>query len=257
MLNNTVMKTIDEIRQANLAKLVASSGGTGAFAQLIERSQSQVSQWLTGAKNSATGKPRVIGSASCRYIEEKLGKPSGWLDQENSFANASETTLDSADRSAHSLVLTRHADDEERSDFVQVAETRVSFSAGPGSVASYELIEDLEPATYRLSWFQKYQIDPKKVRRFRVSGDSMEPFLYDRDTILVNTAETNVIDNKLYAIRYGNELRVKYIIKKLNGGLTLRSANPAYKDEEVSPDDVQQHITIIGRVRDKSGTGGL
>lgn len=245
-----VMKTIDEIRQANLAKLVAESGGTGAFAQLIERSQSQVSQWLTGAKNSATGKPRVIGSASCRYIEEKLGKVTGWLDQEHVIEGSTANT-------GHSLVLTRHADDEERSDFVQVAETRVSFSAGPGSVATYELIEDLEPATYRLSWFQKYQIDPKKVRRFRVSGDSMEPFLYDRDTILVNTAETNIIDNKLYAIRYGNELRVKYIIKKLNGGLTLRSANPAYKDEEVSPEDVQLYITIIGRVRDKSGTGGL
>jgi phage repressor protein C with HTH and peptisase S24 domain len=37
----------------------------------------------------------------------------------------------------------------------------------------------------------------------------------------------------------------------------LRSVNPAYRDEEVGPELAQEHISIIGRVRDTSGTGGL
>jgi phage repressor protein C with HTH and peptisase S24 domain len=139
---------------------------------------------------------------------------------------------------------------------VLVPESRIEFSAGNGRV-NYELVEDEEPASYRLSWFQKYGIKPEKVRRFRVHGDSMVPMLYPRDTILVNTDETNVVDGRLYAIRYGDELRVKYLSRRLDGTLILRSVNPAYKDEEVPPQIADEHITVIGRVRDRSGTGGL
>lgn len=166
------------------------------------------------------------------------------------------TTAD-GDKFPVSKISAFHPDDAPADNVVYVAESQISFSAGSGKVANYELIEDQEPASYRLSWFQKYGINPAKVRRFRVAGDSMEPLLFHRDTILVNTEETNIIDNKLYAIRYGEQLRVKYLIKKLDGSLILRSVNPHYPDEHVPAELVAEHISIIGRVRDKSGTGGL
>ncbi len=156
-----------------------------------------------------------------------------------------------------SNVTAIHPDDPKPDDVIYVPESRIEFSGGNGKTAMYELVEDEEPATYRLSWFQKYGINPDKVRRFRVSGDSMVPMLYPRDTILVNTEETNVLDGKMYAIRYGDELRVKYLRRRLDGTLILRSVNPDYKDEEVSPELVNEHISILGRVRDTSGTGGL
>lgn len=163
-----------------------------------------------------------------------------------------------SDAGGHSpRVTASHPDDELADDVVTVPESRIEFSAGAGRSATYELIEDQEPATYRLSWFQKYGMNPNRVRRFRVSGDSMEPLLYARDTILVNLDETNIVDGKLYAIRYGDELRVKYLSRRLDGTLILRSVNSFYKDEEVSPDLAAEHITVLGRVRDRSGTGGL
>jgi transcriptional regulator with XRE-family HTH domain len=153
-----------------------------------------------------------------------------------------------------------HPEDPVPDDSIQIPEYRVHFSAGNGHQINYELIEESERATYRLSWFQKYGINPANVRRFKVIGDSMEPFLFANDSVLVNLAEndrTNLIDGKVYALRYGNELRLKRLYRRLNGTLTLRSDNPAYKDEEVAPELVEEHITIIGRVRDKSGAGGL
>lgn len=156
-----------------------------------------------------------------------------------------------------STITAAHPDDEPRDDVVYVPESRIEFAAGNGRTAVYELVEDQEPATYRLSWFQKYGINPARVRRFRVHGDSMEPMLYSRDTILVNQDETQVIDGKLYAIRYGDELRVKYLRRQLDGTLILHSVNPLYEDERVPPELAQEHITVIGRVRDRSGTGGL
>lgn len=85
----------------------------------------------------------------------------------------------------------------------------------------------------------------------------MEPMLYAGDTILVNLDEQNVVDGKMYAVRYGDDLRVKYLSRRVDGGLLLRSVNPSYPVEEVSPDLVEQHISVIGRVRDRSGTGGI
>jgi phage repressor protein C with HTH and peptisase S24 domain len=160
-------------------------------------------------------------------------------------------------KSTRPAIAAIHPDDIPAGDMVFVPESNIEFSAGNGRTAHYELIEDQEPATYRLSWFQKYGINPDRVRRFRVAGDSMEPLLYARDTILVSMEETNIIDGKLYAIRYGDELRVKYLSRRLDGTITLRSVNPAYKDEEVPPDLAMEHISVIGRVRDRSGTGGL
>jgi phage repressor protein C with HTH and peptisase S24 domain len=161
---------------------------------------------------------------------------------------------------SQSVITARHPDDVLPDDMIEVMECKVSFSAGNGHNATYDLIEEREPATYRLSWFQRERINPAYVKRFKVTGDSMEPFLYSGDTVLVNLAEndsTRILDGKVYAIRYGDELRVKRLFRKLNGTLTLRSENPAYKDEDVDPETAQEHITIIGRVRDKGGSGGL
>ncbi len=163
--------------------------------------------------------------------------------------------------SSGSNVIALHAEDDLPDDFVQVAEYQVRFSGGNGHTAiSYELLEASEPATYRLSWMQHMRLNPEKLKRFKVKGDSMEPLLFDGDSVLVNLAENDfdqLLDGKVYAIRYGNELRVKRLYRRLDGGLVLRSDNTAYRDEDLTPQLVAEHITIIGRVRDKSGSGGL
>lgn len=159
-----------------------------------------------------------------------------------------------------SCVIALHPDDIQPPDTVQVPEYRVSFSAGNGHRAAYDVIEESEPATYRLSWFHKEGIKPKNARRFRVVGDSMEPVLCPGDSVLVDTADndpTRILDGKIYAIRYGNELRIKRLFRRLDGTLILRSDNKAHTDEEVPPELAEEHITILGRVREKSGTGGL
>lgn len=158
-------------------------------------------------------------------------------------------------------VIALHSEDALPEDIVQIPEYRIKFSGGNGSVAmSYELAEEMEPATYRRSWMQRMRLNPEKLKRFKVKGDSMEPLLFGGDSVLVNMAENDlkeIQDGKVYAIRYGEELRVKRLYRRLDGGLTLRSYNPEHKDEDLTPDLVTQHITVIGRVRDKSGAGGL
>lgn len=75
----------------------------------------------------------------------------------------------------------------------------------------------------------------------------------------MNLAETNIINGKVFALRYGEELRIKRVYRKLDGGLILHSDNEHFlpRDEEVPPSVVDASIAIVGRVRDKSGSGGL
>ncbi len=142
---------------------------------------------------------------------------------------------------------------------VLIKEFRVHFSAGPGRSPTYDEITESQPVPYLRTWMAREQIPPSKARRFKVKGDSMAPTLFSGDIVLVNTAETSIIDGKVYAIRYQDDLRVKRLYKRLNGGLILHSDNPEHRpiDEELTPEQVAEHIGIIGRVRDKSGAGGL
>lgn len=143
--------------------------------------------------------------------------------------------------------------------YIQIKESSIRFAAGNGHVPVFEELTDSVAATYRIDWFQKNHMNPARCIRCKVHGDSMEPFLWDGETVLVNTAETNIINGKVYAMRYGDELRIKRVYRKLDGGLVLHSDNPEFlpRDEDVPAAVAHEHIAIIGRVREKSGAGGL
>lgn len=82
-----------------------------------------------------------------------------------------------------------------------------------------------------------------------VTGDSMEPVLPHGSTVAIDTTATRVVDGKLYAINHDGQLRVKLLNRLPGGGLRVRSYNAAtYEDEEYSPEQVAEHITIVGRV---------
>lgn len=75
------MDTTSEIRRARLALLVKSADSVADAARILDRSSSQVSQWLNASIDHKTGKPRHISDASARHIEAQFKKPKGWLDQ--------------------------------------------------------------------------------------------------------------------------------------------------------------------------------
>lgn len=180
------------------------------------------------------------------------------LDRAAEFLGISAAELKFGSDAEGPAIIAVHPEDPLHPDMVYIPESRIQFSAGNGHVVfDYEIVEDQEPASYKLSFFQKNGMNPNRVKRFRATGDSMAPNICDGDAILVNLDETDIIDGKTYAIRYGESLRVKKMHKRLDGTLVLQSINPAYRDEEIPPHIANEQITIVGRVRDRSGTGGL
>lgn len=229
------------------------------LARAAKTSATSVGFWLDGSNGISAAKARLLGDflhVDPLWLETGGGKPEGLRLVSTAKPSELERRQGAREQPYVHSVNAYDPDDGIPDGVVLVPESRIEFAGGDGKI-NYELVEDEQPATYRRSWFQKYGINPDRARRFRVAGDSMEPLLFARDTILVNLDETSVVDGRLYALRYGDQLRVKYLSKRLDGTLILRSVNPAYKDEEVPAELANEHITVIGRVRDRSGTGGL
>lgn len=77
------MKFVDDIRRENLTALAKKLGGIAALAKKLDRTESQVSQWVRGATHSKTGKRRGMKGETARWIEVTADLPLGWLDQEH------------------------------------------------------------------------------------------------------------------------------------------------------------------------------
>ncbi|WP_228411840.1 XRE family transcriptional regulator [Entomomonas moraniae] len=79
-----------------------------------------------------------------------------------------------------------------------------------------------------------------------VSGNSMEPLIQDGSVVGIDTANTNIVDGKIYAVVIENELaRVKQLYRLPNNRVRLRSFNrDEYEDEEYSLDDIR----VVGKV---------
>ena len=198
------------------------------------------------------GKSRQLNASNHSKACEWLGVNATWL-SDGVGEMLHDTPVALRGRSVQAI----HPEDEPSASSVLIPVSTLEFKGGSGKEFDYTLDESEEPASYRLSFFHKTKTNPSRCKRFKVSGDSMEGTLFDGDSVLVDMGEQAVIDGRVYAIRYGNELRVKRLYKKLDGSLTLKSDNANYGEETIPPDLVAEHITIIGRVIDRSGAGGL
>lgn len=75
------MKTAEENRIDNARYLSLIEGGISAFANKIDRSETQVSRFL------GSGRTKNIGPKMARHIEQCFGKADGWLDANHGNGN--------------------------------------------------------------------------------------------------------------------------------------------------------------------------
>lgn len=83
------MKTIFEIRRANLILLIAQAGSTTALADRSDASASYISQVKHGTR-SKDGSQRNLGPKLARRLEAAMNKPTGWMDKEHPLGGEAE-----------------------------------------------------------------------------------------------------------------------------------------------------------------------
>ena len=129
-----------------------------------------------------------------------------------------------------------------------------AFSAGNGMVQWEVRQKDALP--FRAALFDSIGCKPETCKLVMARGDSMEPFLFDRDMMMIDTTKTAIRDGRIYAIHFEDEPLVKQVFKQAGGALTLHSFNPRYPDRLVGPDDMQS-LAVAGEVVYRSGSGFL
>lgn len=217
--------------------------------ELSDRTEGVVSQAALSALESRDSKRSVF----LKELAKALCVPTATL---------LKTNLDPAELEGQPIVAWEDNSPEEEG-FVDIPEYELCLSAGNGFENSPESCFKVQTGApsvrYRLDFFASRGVSPERCKRFRVSGESMEPLLYDGDRILVNTApQERIKDGAVYAVNYDGELRVKRLQKRLDGTLTLISDNPSYPPEIVPPDILQDgRFFIIGKVIEKSSTAGF
>jgi phage repressor protein C with HTH and peptisase S24 domain len=132
-----------------------------------------------------------------------------------------------------------------------VAVRRVRFHANAGILGwSVEMQEeDAPPLFFRKEWFQRRHLSPEQLLGVKVRGSSMEPGLFDGDTVVVNRAENRAINGQVFAVNYEGECVIKRL-KRDAGEWWLTSDNA---DKSRYPDQrVGDGVSLIGRVIYKS-----
>jgi phage repressor protein C with HTH and peptisase S24 domain len=88
----------------------------------------------------------------------------------------------------------------------------------------------------------------KRMVLMDVLGDSMEPEIWNGDTVLLDESQNEILAGGLFAVGIDQEVFVKYL-DKVPGKLILRSKNPAYAPIEVNMNgQLSDAVRIIGRV---------
>lgn len=212
---------IQEVRRARLRRFIDEryEGNVSRFAAAAGKSQSQIADMLDLRKS--------FGERVARSLEEKLGLPGGWLDQDDESSPPLPTI------------------DDERAGFLPVRRGTLKLSAGVSGWAIEFENRDAPPIFFRRDWVEKCGFRPDKLLALKVQGSSMETGLYDGDTVVVNLADTTPIDGEVFAINFEGECVIKRM-KREAGEWWLSSDNAdkrRYPDKRVS-DGVQ----LLGRI---------
>lgn len=139
-------------------------------------------------------------------------------------------------------------------EYVLIPRLEVKASAGNGRIA-WHVDEKGQKQAFRKAWCTRLGIKPEQAATIVAEGSSMEPRVRDGDSLVVDYRATDPISGKVYVLTFQNEVFVKRVFKKPNGGLTIHSDNPdkgTYPDMDIDPSDVL-HVQIIALVVAVSG----
>lgn len=214
-----VMKTLAE----KVTYLRTSKGWTqGELAAAVGVSQGSIGNIESGIREN----PRA---ATVLGIAKAFGVDPGWLQSGEGPMRAGPAPISM----------------EGNPDYPAIRRVHFKLSAGAsGFGVDYEG-EDAAPIVFRREWYERNGYQPGKLLAVRVANGSMEPGLYDGDTVVVNTADTTPADGAVFAVNYEGEMVIKRLVRD-SGQWWLASDNP---DQRRYPRKVcDEHAFLLGRI---------
>lgn len=150
-----------------------------------EGEKSYISQLINGKAS--------FGEKAARRLEATYGMPIKFLDSGATGA--------------------KEIDIEKNEDYPAVKKVRIKVSAGITGygIDSYE--DDGSMIVFKADWYRDNKFNPEKLIALTVSGDSMIPTLYDGDTVVINTADTDLKDGEVFVFNLDGEVVIKRAVR--------------------------------------------
>jgi len=127
--------------------------------------------------------------------------------------------------------------------FLQVPKVRARLSAGGGSFETEPEIEEFY--SFRNDWLSKKGKSEDMVL-MDIIGNSMEPELKERDTVLIDQSQKAVLAGAIYAVGLDDTIVVKRLEKRPKE-LVLLSENRSYPPISFRGEEMNS-VRIIGKV---------
>lgn len=130
-------------------------------------------------------------------------------------------------------------------DYPAVRRVRFKLSAGASGFGVEYLQDEGAPIVFQREWFMSRGYKPEQLFAVKVSNGSMEPGLFDGDTVVVNTAQSTPRDGVVFAVNYEGELVIKRLVRD-GGQWWLCSDNPDQRRYPRKAAD--EHCHILGEI---------
>lgn len=216
--------TREEIRRENARRLAEKAGGKSDFARILDMEPSQVSQ-LIGPKPT-----KNIGNNIAKRIEIAFGQPPGSLDLLSVGEDVAEYDVGGLPR-ALDLGATPTTVGIPNTEVIPVRLVNLRLQAGFPRFEADEVFDDGSTIDLPRQWVEENQLVPNCLLAIKVRGPSMEPMIFEDETIVINIADTKPVSGQVFALNYDGKAVVKQMVFK-NREWWLHSFNP---DDEFRP----------------------
>jgi phage repressor protein C with HTH and peptisase S24 domain len=134
--------------------------------------------------------------------------------------------------------------DAEAEEMVYLPVLDVAAAAGAGATNDRATVIRRIPFSART--LRRLGVPAGRAHAIRARGDSMEPTIADGGIVLVDSSQTRLSQDGVYALVVDDQARLKRVAPHVDGSVSLISDNPGYPPERVAKADLER-IKVVGR----------
>lgn len=206
-----------------------------ALGKAIGKSQSAIAALETGRNKSSTHTAKIA---------DVLGVSALWLEKgEGEMSPAKLPDRQSLIPPAGGIAVLEDTDTTYTHKAIEMYD--IKLSAGEGNGIWVQRNKE-DPLVFRENWFRAKHLNASDLRGMYVKGDSMVPVLNNRDTVLIDISDLELVDGEIYAVVFKEKFYIRQI-RHIEEGIELISYNPDYKPMTVTNNDYGR-FQVLGRM---------
>ncbi len=229
-------------------------------AKLFEERFKRIMEASGATNDSGLAKALDITQGSVGTAKKRLKIPSGWIEQisvkfgvstdwlffgTGSMRPGNAQITPTEAQTGHASPIFISAEDAPEHGLTMVPKVKARLTAGTGSLETSGEVAGYY--AFRTKFLHRKGC-PNDMVLMDVVGDSMEPDIWNGDTVLIDESQREIIAGGMFAVGIEQEVFLKYLLR-IPGKLVLQSRNERYAPIEVDMNgDLAGTVRIIGRV---------